>query len=115
MNKNKKTTVTVIGIGYVGLPLACNIAKYGYNTYGLDLNKKAVYLVNQKISPFKDEFIKRILPKIKLQATTNVAVLKKSDIVVVCVPTPVNKKYLPDFSPLKGGIKSIINNFKKGV
>lgn len=115
MNKNKKATVTVVGIGYVGLPLACVIAKGGYNTYGLDLNKKAVYLVNQKISPFKDEFIKRILPKIKLQATTNVAVLKKSDIVVVCVPTPVNKKYLPDFSLLRRAIKSIINNFKKGV
>jgi len=114
MAKNK-LTVTVIGIGYVGLPLACVIAKKGYRTYGLDLNEEAVNLVNQKRSPFKDEFVSRMLPKIKLQATTDAKVLKESDVVVVCVPTPIDQSSLPDFKPLEGAVESIVNNFKKGV
>lgn len=115
MKPNKKTTVTVIGIGYVGLPLACVIAKKGYRTYGLDLNKKAVDAVNKKKSPFKDEFVSNLLPKIKLEATTDPAILKETDIAIICVPTPVNEKSLPVFKPLKGAVESIINNFKKGV
>jgi UDP-N-acetyl-D-glucosamine dehydrogenase len=114
MAKNK-LTVTVIGIGYVGLPLACVIARKGYKTYGLDLNKEAVKLVNQKKSPFKDEFVSRLLPKINLVATTDPKILKESDIAVICVPTPVDEKSLPVFKPLIGAVESIVNNFKKGI
>lgn len=113
IKKNK--TVTVIGIGYVGLPLACVIAKKGYLTFGLDLNKNAVDLVNKKKSPFKDEFVTKMLPKIKLGATTDPKILKESDIVVICVPTPVDEKSLPVFTPLEKAVESVLNNFKKGV
>ena len=116
MNKNKKqTTVTVIGIGYVGLPLACIIAKKGYKIYGLDLNEKAVKSVNQKKSPFKDEFVAKLLPKVKLTATTDPRILKETDIAIICVPTPVNEKNLPVFKPLESAIESIVKNFRKGV
>jgi len=111
----KNTTVTVIGIGYVGLPLACVIAKKGYETYGLDLNKEAVKLVNQQRSPFKDKFVSKILPKTELKATTDPKILKETDIAIICVPTPVNEKNLPVFKPLKGAIESIIKNFRKGI
>lgn len=111
----KKTTVTVIGIGYVGLPLACLIAKKGYKTYGLDLNKEAVKLVNQKKSPFKDEFVAKLLPQVKLKATTDPKVLKETDVAIVCVPTPVDEKSLPVFKPLEGAIRSILDNFKEGM
>ena len=112
---SKKTVVTVIGIGYVGLPLACIIAKKGYETFGLDLNEKAVNLVNKKTSPFKDEFVTKNLKGTKLVATTDPAVLKKTDIAIICVPTPVDEKNLPVFKPLEGAIKSIVENFKKGM
>lgn len=111
----KKTVVTVIGIGYVGLPLACIIAKKGYKTYGLDLNKEAVKMVNQRKSPFKDEFVSKLLPKVKLEATTDPKILKETDIAIICVPTPVDEKNLPVFKPLKGAAESIIDNFKKGI
>jgi len=112
---NKNTTVTVIGIGYVGLPLACVIAKKGYRTYGLDLNKEAVKLVNQKRPPFKDAFVGKLLPKVKLEATTDPKILKETDIAIICVPTPVDEKSLPVFKPLIGAIKSVVGNFKKGI
>lgn len=114
MAKNK-LTVTVIGIGYVGLPLACVIAKKGYKTYGLDLNKEAVKLVNQKKSPFKDEFVNQLLPKIGLKATTDPKILKETDIAVICVPTPVDEKSMPVFKPLIGAVESIIKNFNDGI
>lgn len=114
MHKQKET-VTVIGLGYVGLPLACLIAQRGYKTYGLDLKKESIKLINQKKSPFKDAFISDILPKIKLEATTDAKVLKQSDLVIICVPTPVNERNLPVFKPLKSAIESVVANFKKGV
>lgn len=110
-----KSTVTVIGLGYVGLPLACLISKNGYETYGLDLKENSIRLINQKKSPFKDEFIAKILPKVKLKATTDPKILKKSDIVIICVPTPVNERHLPVFKPLTSAIDAVIANFKKGV
>ncbi len=105
----------MIGIGYVGLPLAAVISRKGYETYGLDLNKKAVDLVNKKISPFKDEFVKKVLKESSLKATTDAKVLLKSDTIIVCVPTPVDTRHLPDFKPLKGAVESVLGNFKKGV
>lgn len=113
--RDRKTAVTVIGIGYVGLPLACVIAKRGYKTYGLDLNKTAVDAVNRKKSPFYDSFVNKILPKVKITATNNPGILKETDIAIICVPTPVDNRMLPVFTPLINAVKSITSNFKKGI
>ncbi len=110
-----KSTVTVIGLGYVGLPLACLISQKGYKTYGLDLKEDSIKKINQKKSPFKDELIAKILPKIDLKATSDPSVLKESDFVIICVPTPVNERHLPVFKPLTSAIESVLENFKKGV
>lgn len=115
MKKINDTKVSIIGLGYVGLPLACVIAKKGYDTYGLDVNERSVNLVNQKKSPFKDDFVSNALPKIKLQATTDPKILKESDVVVICVPTPIDKSSLPDFKPLESAVDSLIKNFRKGA
>lgn len=115
MSQNKNTVVTVIGIGYVGLPLACIIAKKGYKTHGLDKNVEAVKLVNQKKSPFKDEFVSKLLKEVKVEATSDPRVLKKTDIAVICVPTPVDEKSLPVFKPLTGAVEAVIKNLKKGM
>lgn len=72
-------------------------------------------MVNQKKPPFKDKFVSRLLPKVNLKATTDPKILKKTDIAIICVPTPVDEKSLPVFSPLKSAVRSILNNFKKGI
>lgn len=113
-----------MGIGYVGLPLACLAAKKGYEVYGFDINKELVKSVNRKKPPFKDELVKESLGQVVygsgsglktgwLKATTNPEVIKKSQIVVICVPTPVDEKYLPDFGPLISACKTITGNLKK--
>ena len=107
-----KEKVTIIGLGYVGLPLACLVAKKGYPTFGLDVNKKTVKLVNKKKPPFEDDFVEKLLPKVKIKATTDPKILKETDIAVICVPTPVDKKNHPVFKPLVGAIESIVKNFR---
>ena len=115
--ENNKGEITIIGIGYVGLPLACLAAEKGYFVHGLDINQKLVDKVNKKIVPFKDEMVKKLLPKVvpeKLKATTDPKVIKKSAAVIVCVPTPVDEKYRPDFTPLIGAVTTIAKELPKG-
>ncbi|MEA3273238.1 MAG: nucleotide sugar dehydrogenase [Patescibacteria group bacterium] len=113
----KKETVTVIGVGYVGLPLACLLAAKKYKVYGLDTNKALVNKINKGISPFKDDLVSRSLAKIVpeyLKATQNPKVINKSDVVIVSVPTPVDKSYQPDFNPLVKATETIAKNLKLG-
>jgi len=110
-----KEKVTIIGLGYVGLPLACQVAKKGYETFGLDVDKKTVNLVNKKKSPFQDEFVEKLLPKVKIQAGTDPKVLLETDIAIICVPTPVDKKNMPVFTPLIKAVEAIADNLNKGM
>ena len=109
-------TVTIIGLGYVGLPLALLTAERGYKTYGIDIDKKIVDLTNKGISHIKDPDLEKSLKKQKgkIIATTDVKVIKNSDIVIICVPTPVDKTLHPDLNPIKGASHSISKNLKKG-
>lgn len=109
----KKEAVSVIGLGYVGLPLACLCAEKKYETYGIDSDFSKVELINKGISPIDDNQLKRELKKVKFTATTNTQVIRKTDIVVVCVPTPVNKKKHPDFQSLKMASQMIQKNLRR--
>lgn len=114
-NKTSSQTVAVIGLGYVGLPLALRAVEKGYQVYGVDLNKQKVEAIRKGKSPFKEDFIqerKQLLPKIN--ATTNPAVIKKADIVIVCVPTPVNEKFFPILTPVTSATEMIVKNHKPG-
>jgi nucleotide sugar dehydrogenase len=111
-----KEKVTVLGIGYVGFPLACLAASRGYQVFGLDINKNLVNKIKKGKAPFKDSLVEKLLPKVidkNFKATTDQKVLKKSDIIIICVPTPVDKNYQPDFKPLINASQTILKNFKK--
>jgi UDP-N-acetyl-D-glucosamine dehydrogenase len=112
--KNKSKTVCIIGLGYVGLPLAVQAALRGYTVYGLDNDKEKIKKINSGKTPIKEEFLDLNLPKVNIHATSNAGIIKKCDISIVCVPTPVNEQKFPDLSPVRGAIESIIKNFKKG-
>ena len=102
--------IAIVGLGYVGLPLACLCAEKGLNVYGVDVDKNKISLINQGISPIDDEELKekiRLL-KGKLNATDSFQeALKGSSVVVVCVPTPVDKNNIPDLDLLKKACESI--------
>jgi len=110
--------VSVIGLGYVGLPLACLCAKKGFHTIGLDTNKNAVDLLSQGKSHIKDEEVERLLQEAKLSGnffpTIDKNELSKASLYLICVPTPINKANEPDLTPLLGSIETIAPFLTKG-
>ena len=113
MNKiNKK--VVVIGLGYVGLPLSLLAAKKGYDVVGIDNNVEKVRLISEKHCPFSDETVEKDLKSSKLIATTDKSIIKKADIIVICVPTPVYENRLPNYEPVESACKDIGRFLRKG-
>ncbi len=113
MEKSKKS-ICIIGLGYVGLPLAVQSALKGYTVYGLENDTKKNELINAGKSPIKEEFLETNLPKVKIVATNDPAIISKADIVLVCVPTPVDENFFPDLEPVKTAIATIVANLKPG-
>ena len=93
-------TAAVIGLGYVGLPLACLLAKKGFKVYGIDKDENKVSLINKRICPFKDKKLEKELKNCKISAASDFKALRKTDIIVICVPTPVDSAHHPDLKPL---------------
>lgn len=114
MKKKIKKTVCVVGLGYVGLPLAVHCVEKGYKVYGLDLDRKKIKLINEGKSPIKEKFLEEKLPKFRPIATRDASVIKKSEIVLICVPTPVDEKFYPVLGPVIEATKLVAKNLKKG-
>jgi len=110
--------ITIVGLGYVGLPLACLCAEKGNKVYGLDVDKRKIKLINKGISPINDEFLNATIKNLKgkIISTLNPdECISDSNIVIVCVPTPVDENHIPDLSALKKAIESISSAIKKGT
>ena len=100
-HKNKKLTVSVLGLGYVGLPLALAFSKF-FNVIGFDNDKKKINQIKLKIRNVKNFFIKKIDENFS------------SDIYIVTVPTPLKKDNKPDLSYLINATKDICKSLKPG-
>lgn len=107
-------TVAVVGLGYVGLPLALLAAEKGYNVIGLDREKTKVELINQGKSPIMDEHLESQMKKVAIKASTSPADMHEADIILVCVPTPV-EGVTPDLRPLEGAVRDVAAHMKKGA
>lgn len=105
----------MIGLGYVGLPLAVRCVEKGYETYGLEMSKEKVDLINKGISPIEEKFLEINLPKFCPKATTDEKIIKQCDIILICVPTPVDNMYMPDLGPVIGATQAVVRNLKKGA
>ena len=114
---DKKATIGVIGLGYVGLPMAIQFVRKGFNVIGLDSSKHRVTRLKKGISYIGDigsgDIKKAVLSK-KFRVTTSQKTLSKCDVVIVCVPTPINKAHKPDISYILSAARTIKDNFKKG-
>ncbi len=108
-----KKTVAIIGLGYVGLPLACLCAKKSYTVIGVDIDKNKIDKIKNGQSPINDEYVKENLNKRTVKATDDFSEIKQADYIVVCVPTPVNENHLPDLSYIKDSSKSISKYLQK--
>jgi UDP-N-acetyl-D-glucosamine dehydrogenase len=115
--KNKSAVVAVIGLGYVGLPLAVEKAKAGYRTIGFDIQEKRVKMVNEGhnyIGDVVDEELADLVKKGLLSATTDFSIVKDADFIAICVPTPLDDYQQPDISYVKQSAKDISKYLKKG-
>lgn len=107
--------VVVIGLGYVGLPLAVAVAETGkYELIGFDISETSVDKINKKKTPFADKELETRLKSVNLQATTDSTKIKNADIYLICVPTPVDVLYEPDLGPIKSASISVAKAMEKG-
>ncbi|MBM3254033.1 MAG: nucleotide sugar dehydrogenase [Candidatus Omnitrophica bacterium] len=115
--ESKDAKIGVIGLGYVGLPLAVEFAKKGFRVYGIDVSKKRVKSLNSGSSYILDISSKELQQVIKngrLSATTNFSILKILQVIIICVPTPLRKTREPDISYIISATKEVSKNFGKG-
>lgn len=106
--ENKTAIVSVIGLGYVGLPLAVNMAKAGYRVIGIDINEKAIEKINlceNYISDVEDYDLIEVVKSAKLLAASDFSLLREADCIVICVPTPLDINKQPDMSYIKAAVE----------
>jgi UDP-N-acetyl-D-glucosamine dehydrogenase len=116
--ENKNAVIGVVGLGYVGLPLAVEKAKAGYKVIGFDVQQARVDQVNQGINYIGDVVDQDLVDMIKsgqLQATTDYARIQDVDAVAICVPTPLDIYQQPDTSYVESSAKEIANNAHEGM
>lgn len=116
--KSRDIVVGVVGLGYVGLPLAVEKAKAGFKTIGFDVQKKKVDMVNagtNYIGDVVDDDLKRIVETGMLQATNDFSFVKDADFIAICVPTPLDKHQQPDISYVRSSAKEIAKHMTKGT
>jgi len=113
-----KKTISVVGLGYVGLPLAISAAKSGYHVIGIDISKKRVEEINSGIATIEgitNKDVAKLVKKGKLKATINYSDINKSDIILICVPTPLTADHKPDLSIIESAAIGIANYISKGT
>lgn len=105
--------VAIVGLGYVGLPLALLTAKKGFKTTGVDLNIDRIQKITNGQDPIGDDYIANNLPKTTLEVTSSFDSIANSQIVIICVPTPVTEEYMPDLEPVKSATRSAAERLQK--
>jgi UDP-N-acetyl-D-glucosamine dehydrogenase len=116
--ENKQAVVGVVGLGYVGLPLAVEKAKAGFKVIGFDVQQSRVDLVNQAqnyIGDVVNEDLEEIVKSGLLEATTDYARITEVDAVAICVPTPLDHHQQPDTSYVESSSKEIAKFAREGM
>ena len=116
--KERTITVGVVGLGYVGLPLAVEKAKAGFKTIGFDVQKSKVDMVNaghNYIGDVVDDDLKKIVEAGMLTATNDFSFVKDVDFIAICVPTPLDAHQQPDISYVKSSAEEIAKYLTKGT
>lgn len=109
----KQEKVAIIGLGYVGLPLLITICEKNYNVIGIDIDKEKIEIIKSGRSPFNDQNISN---KLKLTHPTLSSCFDSiidRDIIIICVPTPINKMSTPDYSYIMAACGSISKYLRK--
>jgi len=114
--KSREAKIGVIGLGYVGLPLVLEFLSKGFHLLGIDVDKEKIERINNGdscISHISSELVKRYINK-ELTVSSDIKLISKVDIIILCLPTPLDSKKEPDMSYVFNTIKSIVPYLKKG-
>lgn len=113
----EKVRVAVVGLGYVGLPLACAFAKSGIRTLGVDISSERVKRVRacrSYIDDISDAALRTAVKRHGLGATTRFQAVRRVDAVIICVPTPLGKTKQPDLSFVLAAVRSTAAHMRRG-
>ena len=116
--KTKKACLGVIGLGYIGLPLAVEKAKAGFKTIGFDIQQKKVELLNQGhsyIGDVADEELEKIIKSGMFKAVSDYSEAASCDSICICVPTPLDEHQKPDISYVKKSAESLVPYMHKNM
>jgi UDP-N-acetyl-D-glucosamine dehydrogenase len=116
--RSRKARTGVVGLGYVGLPLAVELAKAGFHTTGIDLDSRKVQLITDGRSYIPDVAtadVQALRAKKRLDATTDFAIVRELDTINICVPTPLRKTKDPDMSFIVSAVEGISKHLHPGM
>jgi len=115
--KGKSAAIGIVGLGYVGLPLALAFAKAGFNVNGIDVDPKKINNINRGISyllDVKSEQLKKAVSAGKLKATSQSKTLGTVDVIIICVPTTLTSTKEPDLTYINVATNQIAKYLRKG-
>jgi UDP-N-acetyl-D-glucosamine dehydrogenase len=112
MEKNRM--VVVVGLGYVGLPLALLAAERGYEVVGVDIDGGKIAKL-QSGESYIDDVSSQAVRESSARFTSDIAAVADAEVVIICVPTPVTEEKLPDLGPLRGAVSAAAPHLKPGV
>jgi len=116
--QDRRARIGVIGLGYVGLPLAVDKAIAGYEVIGFDIQQKRVDMVNQGVNyigDVVDDELRQVVSDGRLRATTDYDEIKNLDIVTICVPTPLDKNKQPDLTYIRNSAQEVAKRLHAGM
>jgi UDP-N-acetyl-D-glucosamine dehydrogenase len=115
--KKKEASVAVLGLGYVGLPLAIEKAKTGFSVFGIDKSEFKVTKLNRGESYIRgidEKQLKEMVNLGRLTAATDPAKIKEADVIIICVPTPLTPNKDPDLTYIKEAVKQVEKHLRPG-
>lgn len=114
--KSKDIKIGIIGMGYIGLPLAVEFAKNGFKVIGIDIDKDKINKLNQGksyILDVEDNILLNLIKNKTLTATNDYNILKELNAIIICVPTPLSKTKTPDISYILTAVKEVKKYLQK--
>jgi len=116
--KNKQLKIAVVGLGYVGFPLALEFAKKKINVMGIEIDADRLESIAHRksyISDISSQELTALLASGYFKASSSFADIQQADAVLICVPTPLKRKYLPDISFIRNAVNQVALHLKKGA
>ena len=117
----KTAKLAVIGLGYVGLPVACLFAEAGFDVLGVDVQAERVARINAGVSPIEGDepglaaLLARVMAAGRLRATTDYAALADRDVILLCVETPVDERHIPRYAALQKALRALGGVLRAGA